>query len=102
MFESYTDGACPQCALERQPVAMRLNRDDHWECPQCLLQMAGSSAQVMILRTRGVGDFKQPVVSATDHLSGTFMTRQSHDDPWASGGPFRNADDLRAFLAQIT
>jgi rubredoxin len=60
MFQSYNDGECPQCALDHRRVEMRLNQDDHWECPECRLQMVGSGGQVMLLRERGGGDFKQP------------------------------------------
>ena len=101
MFQSYNDGECPQCALDHRRVEMRLNQDDHWECPECRLQMVGSGSQVMLLRERGVGDFKQPEVSATDSVVGAFMTRQSAEDPWTSDGGFHREADLKAFFDEI-
>jgi hypothetical protein len=100
MFQSYNDGECPQCALARRTMAMQLNRDDQWECPACHLQMLGARGQVIILRERGTGRFNQPVVSATDHLVGAFMTRESAEEPWGSGGYFRDAADLPPVLEQ--
>ncbi|NEX22385.1 hypothetical protein G3480_19085 [Thiorhodococcus mannitoliphagus] len=101
MFDSYNDGECPQCKLAPGPaVAMELNREDHWECPVCHLQMLGSGGQVLILRERGSGNFKEPRVLAPHSIVGAFMCRQSTEDPWGSGGYFRSAEDLRTFLEQ--
>ncbi len=98
MFDHYSDGYCPQCALQRQQQDMRLNRDDYWECPVCHLQAAGSKASFMILRERGTGDFREPSVSATEHVSGAFVTKQSADDPRESDGWFKDEAELRQFI----
>lgn len=98
MFDHYSDGECPQCALNHQEIAMRLNRDDYWECPVCHLQAAGSGPSFMILRDRGTGDFKGVQVLATESVIGSFMTRQSADDPWTSDGWFKDAAEFRDFI----
>ena len=98
MFDHYSDGYCPQCALNNQEIAMRLNRDDYWECPVCRLQAAGSGASFMILRERGTGDFKGDPVLATEYVTGSFVTRQSADDPWESDGWFKNEAEFRHFI----
>ncbi len=98
MFDHYSDGDCPQCALKNQEIAMRLNRDDYWECPVCHLQAAGSKASFMILRERGTGDFREPSVSATEYVIGAFVTKQSADDPWESDGWFKDEAEFRDFI----
>lgn len=98
MFDSYSDGFCPQCLLANKQVAMGLNRMDFWECPNCRLQMSGNGVAVMVLRLRGQGIFKQCKVAATDHLVGVLLQKQSTTDPLASGGNFRDEKDFRTFL----
>jgi len=98
MFDNYSDGYCPQCALEHEEVEMLLNRGDYWECPVCHLQAAGSKASFMILRELGVGDFKGHRVSATEYIVGAFITKQSASDPGQSDGWFKDEADFRRFL----
>lgn len=98
MFDNYSDGYCPQCALDNKEVEMLLNCWDYWECPVCHLQAAGSKAGFMILRERGVGDFRSHRVSATDHIVGAFITKQSATDPYQSDGWFKDEAEFRAFL----
>jgi rubredoxin len=98
MFDNYSDGYCPQCALDDKQVEMSLNRGDYWECPECHLQAAGGSASFMILRKRGEGKFQEPRVGATAHISGAFLTRQSADEPFDSDGWFEDEAELRDFL----
>ena len=75
-----------------------MNQGDYWECPACHLQAAGSASSFMILRGRGTGNFKENSVSATEHISGAFVTRQSADDPLDSDGWFEDESELRDFL----
>lgn len=98
MFDHYSDGDCPQCALKDQEIVMQLNREDYWECPVCNLQAAGSGPGFMILRERGTGDFKGDLVLATEYIIGSFVTRQSADDPWASDGWFQDEAAFRDFI----
>jgi len=98
MFDNYSDGCCPQCALKNESVEMLLNREDYWECPVCHLQAAGSKASFMVLRERGMGDFKGHRVSATEYVVGAFITKQSAEDPYQSDGWFKNEVDFRNFL----
>ena len=98
MFDHYNDGYCPQCALNNKQVEMRLNREDYWECPVCNLQAAGSKSKFMILRERGAGEFKSDLVLATEYVIGAFVTKQSAEDPWQSGGAFRDEADFRDFI----
>lgn len=98
MFDNFSDGYCPQCALKNEEVEMLLNRGDYWECPVCHLQAAGSKASFMILRERGLGCFKGHRVSATEYVVGALVTKQSADDPYQSGGWFKDEADFRVFL----
>jgi rubredoxin len=98
MFDNYSDGYCPQCALEEKRVEMLLNQADYWECPVCHLQAAGGGASFMILRGRGNGEIKEPRVGATAHVSGAFVTKQSAEDPLDSDGWFEDEAQLRDFL----
>ncbi|HEY4963074.1 MAG TPA: hypothetical protein VIH90_00055 [Candidatus Saccharimonadales bacterium] len=97
-FDSYSDGYCPQCALNNEEVEMSLNQGDYWECPVCHLQAAGSNAGFMILRVRGAGTFKSHKVSATEYISGAFVTKQSLTDPFESDGWFQDEVELRRFI----
>jgi len=47
MFDHYSDGYCPQCALKNDEVEMLLNIMDYWECPVCHLQAAGSQVSMI-------------------------------------------------------
>ena len=98
MFDNFSDGYCPQCALEEKQVEMLLNQGDYWECPDCHLQAAGGAASFMILRERGTGNFKEPRVGAAAHVSGAFVTKQSAKDPLDSDGWFEDEEELRDFL----
>lgn len=98
MFDVYSDGFCPQCLLANKQVAMNLNRMGFWECPVCRLQAAGGGGAVMVLRERGEGFFRDNRVSATDHLVGAFLLKQSATDPMASGGYFSGEADFRSFI----
>lgn len=98
MFDNYSDGYCPQCALNNEVVEMLLNRGDYWECPVCHLQAAGSKASFMILLERGAGYFKNHKVSATEYIVGAFVTKQSSEDPFESDGSFQDEEDLRSFI----
>ncbi len=98
MFDNYSDGYCPQCALVDQQIDMLLNRGDYWECPVCHLQAAGSEGTFMILRERGSGDFRPDRVSATEHILGAFVTKESAEHPLQPGGWFQDEAELRRFL----
>lgn len=100
MFDSYSDGFCPQCLLTNQQEAMVLNRMDLWECPICHLQVAGGHGIALIQRERGEGLFRHTKVVATDHMVGVLLQKQSASDPFAGGGAFRDKEELRFFLAE--
>ena len=46
-------GFCPSCP---EPVDMKLNTLDQWECPRCHLEI-DSHGSVVVLPTRGVGSY---------------------------------------------
>lgn len=54
----YFNGYCPECLLQGKAIAMRLNEDDFWECPESGLQIVVSPAVATILRWRGQGKFR--------------------------------------------
>lgn len=58
MFDEFTDGACPQCRLNGERVQLRINSSDLLECSQCKLQALVGVGILILLRSRGEGDFK--------------------------------------------
>lgn len=98
MFDNYSDGYCPQCALADSQVEMLHNQGDYWECPVCHLQAAGANGSFMILRERGNGAFRRDRVPATDYVVGAFVIRESAEHPLQSGGWFQDEADFRRFL----
>lgn len=98
MFDDYSDGYCPQCALQDQETEMQLNCGDYWECPVCHLQAAGGGGRLMILRQRGTGEFKKERIGASEHIVGAYVCAQSTEDPLESDGKYMNEVAFRAFL----
>jgi len=99
MFDRFSDGFCPQCLLEDRQVEMLVNRMDLWECPDCGLQGAGGGPALIVQRERGKGVFKNYRLSATEHLRGVWLARQSVGDWATADGAFRDEAEFRAFLA---
>ena len=101
MFDEFSDGYCPQCLLEDQRVAMKLNDVDFWECPDCHLQAhSRSSGMFAIMRTRGnCTDFRYEV--ATKFVNGWVLSQAAAEAPYKPEGGFGCEEDLRTFLASV-
>ena len=100
MFDGFSNGYCPQCALDDRQVAMLLNMSDYWACPVCHLQAAGSGAYFMILRKRGedVPTSSRSPRLATGHIRRAPILKQSAEDQFTPDGRFQDEADLCAFL----
>jgi hypothetical protein len=101
MFEPYSDGYCPQCLLEEQKVAMQLNGEDFWECPQCQLQansiMPGFFA-LLPLRAKS-GQLKQ--AKATDQIEGWAICPAETASPYFPRPEIFSEAQLKAFLSSV-
>ena len=98
MFDSINDGYCPQCMLDNKRVALMINADDIWECPDCHLKLHNSNFFFMaVMHQRGHGDLKN--ISAVGRVKGKILTKASMEDEFkADTSGFRNEDEFRVFL----
>jgi hypothetical protein len=98
MFDQVNDGYCPQCLLDNRRVALMINADDIWECPDCKLQLHNCNFFFMaVMRRRGHGDLKN--ISAVGRVRGKILTKTSDEDEFkADSSGFRGEDDFRMFL----
>lgn len=55
-------GSCPIHGVE-----MKVNKQDHWECSTCGLQIR-TTICVTVLPDKGKGEFKKPLAYASNHL----------------------------------
>lgn len=72
MFDSFSDGYCPQCLLDDKKIPLVVNHMDVWECPVCRLRCVSDGVSVLsIIRERGNG---RPVnIIHKSNLSGKVM-----------------------------
>ncbi len=99
MFDSFSDGYCPQCLLDDQNTPMAQNTRDFWECPTCRLQARSGGGVLVILRTRGDGRLRENNTKATSFVVGWFLGKADSDDPFHGSSPFDNEAELREFLS---
>lgn len=100
MFSELNDGYCPQCMLNEISVALVINADDIWECPECHLQIHNCNFFFMaVMRQRGTGNLKD--VDALAHIRGKILTKASTEDLFkADPSGFKDEDDFRDFLSE--
>ncbi|OQB73432.1 MAG: hypothetical protein BWX92_03353 [Deltaproteobacteria bacterium ADurb.Bin135] len=98
MFDQVNDGYCPQCLLDSRRVALMINADDIWECPDCNLQLHNCNFFFMaVMRRRGHGDLKN--ISAVGRVRGKILTKAAVEDEFnADTSGFRSEDDFKSFL----
>ena len=98
MFDSFSNGYCPQCLLEDKKISLVVNQLDFWECPVCRLQCVSDGVSVLsIIRERGDGHLKD--ILATDWIKRFTLSRTKMDDITKSDGfTFRNEEELKGFL----
>jgi hypothetical protein len=98
MFDSLSDGYCPQCLLEDKKIPLVVNQMDFWECPLCRLQCVSDGVSVLsIIRERGKGQLKD--ISATEWVKRFSLSRTDLEDITKSDGSrFSDERELRAFI----
>lgn len=98
MFDTINDGLCPQCLLGERSVALVINADDIWECPECRLQLHNCNFFFMaVMRQRGTGNLKN--INAPGHVHGKVLTKASMKDEYkAEPSGFKDEGDFRDFL----
>jgi hypothetical protein len=101
MFDEFTDGACPQCRLNGESVQVRINSSDLLECPQCKLQALVGAGGLILLRSRGKGNFKPG--ARQPEISGSYLCAEDEPGTVITGADnpvsITSEESLRRWLA---
>ncbi|MRX45831.1 hypothetical protein [Pedobacter puniceum] len=101
---TYWTGYCPECGLNREQVKMRLNHYDFYECEKSKLQIAVfPGAQAIIMKTRGLGKFRNTITYGHEIVNGELLSPQTIDrHPFNHEGEvFNELEDLINYLNNL-
>jgi hypothetical protein len=86
LMDTFWTGYCPECALKGEKVRMRLNSYDLYESEKTGLQIAVfPGVHAIILKTRGLGKFRNTPNFGDETVNGELLSPQTIDRP-----PFNN------------
>lgn len=92
------DGYCPECQLNDEDIALQLNRDDFWECPKSHLQLAVYGINAVVLKFRGVAQFRNEITKGPDHIDGAILTGAKNDTILSNDVLFNSETEFRDYL----
>ena len=98
------NGYCPESWMKGKTVIMKLNNNDFYESEGTGLQICViAGVQAIILKFRGVGDFRQNSNTGHEIETGEILSPQTTDSaPFNDGVIFKDSETIATYIAAIT
>jgi len=101
-FYTYCNGSCPESSIHGLHADLRLNVNDSYESTRTGLQILYAFPYAVILKTRGLRQYKSHSDSSINPLDGCLLVPQTKREyPYHDGTLFQSEDELIYYIENI-